>query len=122
MSGKLPFAYAKCFGYMKGIFGFDNLLYFSDMLVTNSSKHACTFASEKKPVYYLNYGKKHFGRYMKQYYPDLYLETAEELMTLDYDQTELSEEESRFCQEFAYNTTQNPFSSLKNLFSQETTI
>lgn len=56
---------------------------------------------------------------MKQYYPDLYLETAGELMTLDYDQTELSEEESRFCQEFAYNTTQNPFSSLKNLFSQE---
>ena len=33
---------------------------------------------------------------MKQYYPDLYLETAGELMTLDYDQTELSEEESRF--------------------------
>lgn len=122
MSGKLPFSYSKCFGYIKGVFGFDNLLYFSDMLVTNSSKHACTFASENKPVYYLNYGKKHFGRYMKQYYPDLYLETAGELMTLDYDQTELSEEESRFCQEFAYNTTQNPFSSLKNLFSQETTI
>ena len=96
MSGKLPFSYSKCFGYMKGVFGFDNLLYFSDMLVTNSSKHACTFASENKPVYYLNYGKKHFGRYMKQYYPDLYLETAGELLTLDYDQTELSEEESRF--------------------------
>ena len=53
MSGKLPFSYSKCFGYMKGVFGFDNLLYFSDMLVTNSSKHACTFASENKPVYYL---------------------------------------------------------------------
>lgn len=116
MSGKLPFSYAKCFGYMKGVFGFDNLLYFSDMLITNSSKHACTFASAKKPVYYLNYGKKHFGRYMKQFYPDLYLETAGELATLDYGQTDLSEEEARFCQEFACDTVQNPLSLIFSLF------
>ena len=101
---------------MKGIFGFDNLLYFSDMLITNSSKHACTFASAKKPVYYLNYGKKHFGIYMKQFYPDLYLETAGELTTLDYEQTDLSEEEERFCQEFAYDTFINPLEQIKNLF------
>ena len=116
MSGRLPFSFSKCFGYMKGVFGFDNLLYFSDMLVTNSSKHACTFASENKPVYYLNYGKKHFGRYMKQYYPDLYLETAGELLTLDYDQTELSEEESRFCQGFSYNKFINPLEQIGKLF------
>ena len=116
MSGRLPLSYAKCFGYMKGIFGFDNLLYFSDMLITNSSKHACTFASAKKPVYYLNYGKKHFGIYMKQFYPDLYLETAGELTTLDYEQTDLSEEEERFCQEFAYDTFINPLEQIKNLF------
>ena len=116
MSNRLPLSYAKCFGYMKGVFGFDNLLYFSDMLVTNSSKHACTFASAKKPVYYLNYGKKHFGRYMKQFYPDLYLETAGELATLDYEQTDLSQEEVRFCQEFSYDTVQNPLSLIFSLF------
>lgn len=113
---RLSSSYAKCFGYMKGVFGFDKLLYFSDMLITNSSKHACTFASAKKPVYYLNYGNKHFGRYMKQFYPDLYLETAGELTAIDYNRNELSDSETRFCQEFAYSTDKNSFTELTKYF------
>lgn len=50
---------------------------------------------------------------MKQFYPDLYLETAGELTTLDYEQTDLSEEEERFCQEFAYDTFINPLEQIK---------
>ena len=53
---------------------------------------------------------------MKQYYPDLYLETAGELATLDYGQTDLSEEEARFFQEFACDTAQDPFEQIFSLF------
>lgn len=113
MADRLPFSYSKCFGYMKGVFGIDNPLYFSDMLVTNSSKHACTFASAKKPIYYLNYGKKQFGRYMKQFYSDLYLETAGKLMDIDYNENSLSDKHLKFCQEFSYSVKENPFASIK---------
>ena len=113
---RLPFSYTECFGYMKGVFGFDNLLYFSDMMITNSSKHACTFASANKPIYYLNYGKKHFGRYMKQFYPDLYLETAGELTTINYKKRELSDVEAKFCQEFAFASEINPLREIKDIF------
>mgnify|MGYP004470831179 CR=1 FL=1 len=109
---RLSYEYTNCFGYMKGRFNLNDLIYFSDMLVTNSSKHACTFAAASKPVYYLNYGKKHFGRYMKQFHPDLYLETAGELVELDYTQEDLSETEAKFCQEFSYSTKKNPLEEL----------
>ena len=114
---RLSSLYSDCFGYMKGHFNVNNLLYFSDILVTNSSKHACSFAATSKPVYYLNYGKKHFGRYMKQFYPDLYLETAGELMNIDYTKEILSDAEKNFCQMFSYPESANPFEQIYKLFN-----
>lgn len=118
MASSLSFEYAGCFGYMKDRFNINNLLYFSDILVTNSSKHACAFASVKKPVYYLNYGNKYFGTYIKQFYPDLYLNTAGELMKINYDDPLLSGEQQKFCQDFSYDTTQNPLEEIYNIYTE----
>lgn len=118
MAASLSFEYADRFGYMKDRFNVNNLLYFSDILVTNSSKHACAFASVKKPVYYLNYGSKYFGTYIKQFYPDLYLNTAGELMKINYEKPLLSDEQQKFCQDFSYHTTKNPLEEIRNIYTE----
>lgn len=121
MAASLSFRYADYFGYMKDRFNVNNLLYFSDILVTNSSKHACAFASAKKPVYYLNYGSKYFGTYIKQFYPALYLNTAGELMKINYEKPLLSEEQQKFCQDFSYNTANtasNPLEVIRSLYTE----
>ena len=113
---QLPFEYKDSFGYVETKESTDLLLYNADMLITNNSRYASIFSITKKPIYYLNYLKKFFGTYMQQYYPAMYLETIHELLHIDFNNSELSEEQEKFCQEFSYAPTKNPLETIKGLF------
>ena len=113
---QLSFEYKDSFGYVETKEFTDLLLYTADMLITNNSRYASIFSITKKPIYYLNYLKKFFGNYIKQYYPSMYLETINELLHIDFSKSELSEEQEKFCQEFSFNSTENPFELIKELF------
>ena len=93
------------------------MMYLSDMLITNSSKHAGNFAITKKPIYYLEYLPKVFGNYMKKFYPSMYLKDMNELPTVDFSTLELSTEQKKFCQEFSYAPMENPLETIREIFN-----
>ena len=92
------------------------MMYLSDMLITNRSKHAGNFSITKKPIYYLEYLPKIFGNFIKKFYPSMYLKDLDQLLTLDFSNTELSPEQKNFCQEFSYDPTENPSETIEKLF------
>ena len=70
----------------------------------------------KKPIYYLEYLPKIFGNFIKKFYPSMYLKDLDQLLTLDFSNTELSPEQKNFCQEFSYDPTENPSETIEKLF------
>ena len=52
LSYQLPYQYSSKFGYIKNKISLNDMMYLSDMLITNSSKHAGNFSITKKPIYY----------------------------------------------------------------------
>ena len=65
---------------------------------------------------YLEYLPKIFGDFIKKFYPSMYLKDLEQLLTLDFSNTELSPEQKNFCQEFSYDPTENPLETIEKLF------
>lgn len=68
LSYQLPYQYSSKFGYIKNKISLNDMMYLSDMLITNSSKHAGNFSITKKPIYYLEYLPKIFGNFIKKFY------------------------------------------------------
>ena len=116
LSYQLPYQYSSKFGYIKNKISLNDMMYLSDMLITNSSKHAGNFSITKKPIYYLEYLPKIFGNFIKKFYPSMYLKDLDQLLTLDFSNTELSPEQKNFCQEFSYDPTENPSETIEKLF------
>ncbi|MDD7210453.1 MAG: hypothetical protein PUH29_10450 [Lachnospiraceae bacterium] len=108
--------YKNCFGYTKNKFSVNDLLYISDMLITNNSKYATMIAARKKPFYYAEYTEKHFGAFIKKYFPELYLGEIHNITTINFSAEELSEQQKIFCREFAYDTEQNPMEKILEIF------
>ncbi len=46
----------------------------------------------------------------------MYLKDLDQLLTLDFSNTELSPEQKNFCQEFSYDPTENPSETIEKLF------
>lgn len=59
---------------------------------------------------------KIFGNFIKKFYPSMYLKDLDQLLTLDFSNTELSPEQKNFCQEFSYDPTENPSETIEKLF------
>ena len=117
ISYQLPYKYASKFGYIKNKIPVNEMMYLSDMLITNSSKHDGNFAITKKPIQYLEYLPKVFGNYMKKFYPSMYLKDMNELPTVDFSTLELSTEQEKFCQEFSYAPMENPLETIREIFN-----
>lgn len=116
IANQLPYTCSSAFGYTKNIVTVNDLLYASDMLVTNVSKHACLFSITQKPVYYLDYLQKYFGKYMKQFYSELYLENIHALLNIPFEREHLSKEQENFYHEFSYSPEKNPFETIRKIF------
>lgn len=119
IANQLPYTYSSSFGYTKNIISVNDLLYVSDMLVTNSSKHAGIFSITKKPVYCLNYLTKFFGKYMEKFYPGLYLKNIQEMLHLPFHENSWSKEQEDFHQEFSYQPEKNPLKSIERIFNSD---
>lgn len=118
MSEILSFDYFSHIACMKNQFNINNLLYVSDMLITNSSKHGIAFVPTKNPVYCLDYGDKYFSKYMKDFYPSLYFEKAADMMKINFQKEILSEDEQKFYREFSYDVKENPCEKIREILEQ----
>ena len=65
------------------------------------------------PVLPFSYINNYF---IKKFYPSMYLKDLDQLLTLDFSNTELSPEQKNFCQEFSYDPTENPSETIEKLF------
>lgn len=113
---QLPYEYSTKFGYIKNKLSLNEMMYVSDMLITNSSKHAGNFSVMQKPIYYLEYLPKVFGNFIRKFYPSMYLEDLNGLSDIDFKTFEYSAEQKKFCQEFSYAPTENPLKTIRELF------
>lgn len=113
---QLPYEYSTKFGYIKNKISLNDMMYVSDILITNSSKHAGNFSIMKKPIYYLEYLPKLFGNFIQKFYPSMYLKDLNELSNIDFKTLTCSEDQKNFCQEFSYAPTENPLKTIRELF------
>lgn len=116
IANQLPYTYSHSFGYTKNIINVNDLLYTSDMLITNSSKNACCFSITKKPIYCLDYAKKFWGKYIRQFYPELYLRSINDILKIPFRKNFFSKELENFSHEFSYAPEKNPFDVIGQLF------
>lgn len=92
------------------------MMYLSSMLITNSSKHAGNFSNHQKAYLLFGISSKIFGNFNKEILSSMYLKDLDQLLTLDFSNTELSPEQKNFCQEFSYDPTENPSETIEKLF------
>lgn len=109
----LPARYINSFGYINHVYPPRNLLYFSDILVTNSSIYATYFVPCKKPVYCLKYNDNCFEQYIAKHHPDIYLKSLEELEELPY------KKENSFMREFLYETGECAEETIRKILSDQ---
>lgn len=114
---QLSSEYNHSFGYIDSLLPALELLYFSDVLITNYSKYATCFAIKRKPVYYLKCADNMFGTYIHEYYPNLYLDTLDCLFEIPLENEQGNNIIfSRFSDEFSYPALKDPFEVICNLF------
>lgn len=116
VANQLPYSYSNSFGYTKNIINVNDLLYTSNMLITNSSKNACCFSITKRPIYCLDYADKFWGKYIKEFYPELYLEDINKILKIPFKRNSFSKEQENFYHEFSYSPEKNPFEVIGQLF------
>lgn len=106
----LPIEYADAFGYMKDISVPNKLLYVTDLLVTNSSYFATTFAAKRKAFYWIRHDNTGFEQYMDQRYPEM--DFAQVIKAGLQDLEKVNKE---LCEYFSYEPQINPCGKLMEL-------
>lgn len=100
--------YKNCFGYMNRILPIPNLLYISDVLVTNNGRLATVFSIQNKPVYACQYNSNYFEKYMRLRYPGMFFSSAEQLHEYEFTIGELTREQELFCRQMSYQKGSEP--------------
>ena len=101
--------YKDSFGYVNRILPVPDLLYVSDVLVTNNGRLASVFAIQEKPVYVCRYNKNYFETYVSLQYPEMYFENAENMCETKYYSNECSKVQSLFNQRMSYGNKENVY-------------
>lgn len=57
------------------------LLYFTDILISDTPYFICTFAATKKPFYIVDYCNNYFSKYAKDIYPELMLKELSNVLS-----------------------------------------
>lgn len=63
-------------------FMFADILYFSEILITDAPNYACIFASSKKPFYVINFDDSAFTDLIKRFYSPLFISELNEIPEL----------------------------------------
>lgn len=100
--------YKSCFGYLDRLLPVPDLLYISDVLVTNNGRLATAFSIQKKPLYACQYNRNYFEQYMSSHYPGMYLSGAEQLHDQEFTIDGLTGEQKEFCNQMSYDGDTEP--------------
>lgn len=112
----LGIEYIESFGYINNILSNHDMLYVSDMLITNNSMLASAYASCQKPLYFMKYGDSEFDRYMSKRCPEIYLENSQRLYDISFQSDELyTQKHDEICRELSYLPIRNPFEKICEL-------
>lgn len=111
----LPLEYRTRFASMNGLMQTHELLFVTDVLVTDNGRMAASFSSRGKPVYCPLSDNSSFERYMKTFYRELCIANEKELLRLPLE-GELSSKGRKFCHEFSYSNAGNPYQKTAEIF------
>ena len=106
--------YRQHFGYISRILPVQDVLYITDVLVTNNGRFAASFACRKKPIWVCAYNSNAFERYMQHNYPALFLDKAEHLLR-DFTGQNLMEQQKKFCQDMLYDELLSPYEAVDSI-------
>lgn len=112
-SSALPNHYKSKLGFVSKLLPGADLLYVADALVTNNSMYASCFASRKQPIYCIEYSNTNMEKYIKQHYPQIYLDNLADLFL----KKDLTDIDSDFCEHFSYSADRNPYDAIKNILT-----
>lgn len=95
-------------GYVDRVLAPRDLICFSDALLTNSSIYAYYFVARKKPVFCVPYKNNQFEKYVKTNYPELYMESMDDLADAGQRLSVFSPAHEKFYDEFSNKADENP--------------
>lgn len=108
--------YKDSFGYVKKLFSAKDVLFFSDVFISNSGRNNAYFTAKKKPVYCLEFSQRPYEEFMKEKYNDLYLSTFDDLMKIDFNKEKMSKAMVDYINEFSYEKVESPLEAIKDIF------
>lgn len=111
--------YKENFGYMNKMLPIPNLLYISDVLVTNNGRLASAFSILDKPVYACRYGKNYFEKYMSWKYPGMYFPTVSAMCSHPFEAEEQTKEQKEFSRNMSYGTDVNPCAKVADILGRK---
>ena len=113
-SFSLSSRYRNRFGYINRVLPVQDMLYATDILITNNGRFAASYAARKKPVWACGYNDNSFEKYMAADYPSMFLNSVDRLPELPL-AGECSAEQERFCRDMAYENPQSPYETVESL-------
>lgn len=108
--------YCERFVFVNHLLQIQNILYFADVLITNNSRFAGTFSTQKKPIYCLSYKDNSFEKYMGKHYPGMCLKMLDGMQ--DCSERGLNAEQEKFCKEFSCESTENSTDKIGLIFEK----
>lgn len=100
--------YKEKFGYINKMLPVPDLLYISDVLVTNNGRLASVFSILDKPVYACHYNKNYFEKYMSLKYPDMYFGNAAAMCEHPFKAEGQTETQKKFSRNMSYGSEADP--------------
>lgn len=101
--------YQDSFAYINRLLQPHELLYVTDVLVTNNGRMAASFAGHEKTLYCPLCGNTFFEKYMKQYFEDMCISDVSELLEQVSDVASGDCIQSGFARQFYYPEAENPY-------------
>ena len=110
-ASSLPGYYKSRLGFVSKILPGADVLYITDVLITNNSMYASCFASKRKPLYCLGYSNTNMEKYVQKHFKDSYISDLSQFWAENsLDKTDLAA-----CEHFSYLPEKNPYEVIKNI-------
>jgi hypothetical protein len=107
--------YRKSFAYINHLLQPHELLFVTDVLITNNGRMAASFSGRNKPVYCPLYKGSYFEKYMKKQYKNLCIESSDRLFSYPLTEMECNHDQKQFCRDFYYENAENPYQKTAEL-------
>lgn len=111
--------YKDSFGFVNHIMPSQNLLYVSEMLLTNNGRLASYFVSRGKRIYCPEFRGNFFENYMREKYHGMYLEKFSDLISLDLNADVKKDEQKMFHDQMTYKKLLCPYDYIARLFTRK---